>query len=343
MKSAAPSAVPETMLALELRAYDGPAALSLERRPVQRPGRGELLVRMSAAPIGPADLMFMRGLHATKKRLRNVPGFEGSGVVVATGPGLSARFMLGRRVACTATPHGDGTWAEYMCTTVQQCVPLRSRVALSDQASMTINPFAACVMLDFAQRNGHRAFVQTAAAGALGRMVVRLARRRGVKVLAVVRRFEQAAPLRALGAAEALSEEAPDFEARLAEACKRHDAKLAFDMVGGPLTGRVLRALPPGGCVQSAGMLSREEMVVSPRDVVFEAKRIEGFYLDAVLRTYSLPQVLRMAFSIQRRITSDFETTVRRRVPLSEFRPAIADYEQSMSAGRILFAPELDS
>ncbi|MCP5532751.1 MAG: alcohol dehydrogenase catalytic domain-containing protein, partial [Akkermansiaceae bacterium] len=51
---------------------------SLEPR---EPGPGEVLVRMCAAPINPADLNTIEGTYGVKLELPATPGIEGSGVV----------------------------------------------------------------------------------------------------------------------------------------------------------------------------------------------------------------------------------------------------------------------
>ncbi|HEU4597223.1 MAG TPA: alcohol dehydrogenase catalytic domain-containing protein, partial [Pyrinomonadaceae bacterium] len=167
--------IPATMRALELRDYEDADALALVERPVPRPGEGEALVRIAATPINPSDLMFVRGLYGQKKRLPVVPGFEGSGVVVEAGDGMMGRYLKGKRVACAAPFDGDGTWAEYMLTPAALCIPLDARTELESAASMIVNPFTAWALLARARRLGAKAVVQTAAASALGRMVVRLA------------------------------------------------------------------------------------------------------------------------------------------------------------------------
>src|SRR4051812_14523408 len=107
------SALPETMRALCLTAYDGrPESLQMTEMPVPKPAAGQVLVRVAAAPINPSDLMFVRGLYGVKKPLPAVPGFEGSGTVVAAGS-LAGRLLVGRRVGCVPNPATDGTWAEY--------------------------------------------------------------------------------------------------------------------------------------------------------------------------------------------------------------------------------------
>ena len=69
---------------------------------------------MEGSPINPSDLGFISGRYPTGKKLPCTPGFEGSGVVVASGGGFRAWMLRGKRVACFAKENGDGTWAEYM-------------------------------------------------------------------------------------------------------------------------------------------------------------------------------------------------------------------------------------
>ena len=88
--------IPDAMQAAVLHAYDGaPDSLRIETRPVPRPQRGQVLVKMTAAPINPSDLMFLKGLYGVRKPLPVVPGWEGAGRVVATGDDWLSR-QIGR-------------------------------------------------------------------------------------------------------------------------------------------------------------------------------------------------------------------------------------------------------
>nr|MCU0493772.1 alcohol dehydrogenase catalytic domain-containing protein [Chloroflexaceae bacterium] len=95
--------IPRTMRALELQNYDGgPEGMQVVEKMLPALKPGEVLIRMTAAPINPSDLMFVRGMYGIKKELPVVPGLEGSGTVVAGGGGLAATALVGRRVACAA-------------------------------------------------------------------------------------------------------------------------------------------------------------------------------------------------------------------------------------------------
>src|SRR5215469_18017528 len=202
------AAIPTTMRAVVLHRYEigSYALLALEERPTPQPGKGEVLVRMAASPINPSDLASLQGLYGVQKALPMVPGIEGSGTVVRTGSGFLARRLLGKRVACAAGA-GDGAWAEYMVAPALQCSPLPASVNDEQGAMRIVNPYTAWAHLQIVRQAGARTIVQTAAASTLGRMVVRLARLRGVWVINVVRRDAQAEALRTLGADHILNSE----------------------------------------------------------------------------------------------------------------------------------------
>src|SRR5262249_16191769 len=239
--------IPETMRAVQLRAYDGgPESISIAKIPVPHPGPGQVLVRVAASPINPSDVMFVRGLYGFKKPLPAIPGFEGSGTVVESGSGLMARVLKGRRVACHAADPkiAGGMWAEYLVTSAQACVPLRNDVAIEEAATMLVNPLSAWAMMDEVRRGRHRALVQTAAASALGRMLIRLGQKFAVSTINVVRRAEQVRLLRDLGAEHVLDSSSPDFDANLCQLCHKLDASIGFDAVAGEMSARVLHAQP---------------------------------------------------------------------------------------------------
>jgi NADPH:quinone reductase-like Zn-dependent oxidoreductase len=114
--------IPTKMRAVVL--VESGANPSIAEIPVPQPGPGEVLVKMFASPINPSDLAFLAGGYGIKKEFPVVPGFEGSGTVVASGKGILPKLWLGKKVACAASPKYNGCWAEYMVTSAGSCVPL---------------------------------------------------------------------------------------------------------------------------------------------------------------------------------------------------------------------------
>lgn len=333
--------IPDVMRAAVLHAYDGaPESLRIETRPVPKPGRGQVLIKMVAAPINPSDLMFLKGLYGVQKPLPVVPGWEGMGRVVATGDDWLSRHLLGKRVACAAPDKHDGTWAEYMLTTARRCIPLEDTVPDEQGAMLIVNPLTAWALMDIARKDGARAFVQTAAASAVGRMLVRLSQHFRITGVHIVRREEQVELLRSMGATYVLNSETPDFEAQLREVCHQLQATIAFEAVSGMLAARVLKGMPDGSRLILYGALSESPVMADPRDLIFQRKRVEGFWLADWLSGRSVIGQIRLAKQIQRALGDLLRTEVAACYPLSEVHRALTDYQASMTAGKRLIVME---
>ena len=334
--------IPTTMRAVELRSFERtPESIIVAEKPVPRPGQGQVLVKMAAAPINPSDLAFLRGLYGVKKSLPAVPGLEGSGVVVAAGGGLQARWLLGRRVACSASPSGDGTWAEFMVTSAALCFPLSKGVSLEQGAMLFVNPLTAWALMDLARREGHRALVQTAAASALGRMILRLGVRFGIQVVHIVRRDEQVELLRSLGAEHVLNSSHPGFDSDLQRLCAQLRASLALDAVACEMTNRLARALVPGGRVLVYGALEKGPCQVDPGLMIFAGKSVEGFWLKNWIGKSSLVAQFLAIRNVQKLLGSDLKSEVQAQLPLEEVAKALELYATGMTRGKVLLVPAL--
>src|SRR5450830_690698 len=104
---------------------------------------------MAAAPINPSDLGSLSGVgYRGERQFPFIPGLEGSGTVVEAGDGILPHLLNGRNVACSALLTGDGTWAEYMVTSAQSCIPLNRNVSLEQGAMLLVNPLTALAMLE---------------------------------------------------------------------------------------------------------------------------------------------------------------------------------------------------
>jgi len=331
--------ISSNMRAIELRAFDGKfASLALVDKPVPRPANGQVLVRIAAAPINPSDLMFLRGMYI-KKKLPVVAGFEASGIVVAAGSGFMARFLLGKRVACVAPYDGDGTWAEYMVTSANFCIPLRKNVSFEQGASLIVNPLTAWALMDMAKRGRHQAVIQTAAASALGKMIIRLGQRLVIPVINIVRRQEHAELLQSLGAKYALNSSASNFNDDLKKLCHDLQASLAFDAVAGEMAGRVLHAMPKQGRIIIYGGLSEQPCLLDPRAFIFDDKHVDGFWLSTWLQHRNPLSRVRTAMQMQKFLATDLKTEIRARLPLKEVVNGLEQYTSGMTEGKILFIP----
>ncbi len=246
----------------------GELQVSLVPVTLPEPGPNEVLVRVEAAPINPSDLglLFsaadmskavvsgsadrpvvtapiaeaaMKGLAARLDMPMPV-GNEGAGTVVAAGSSPAAQALLGKTVALI----GGAMYARLRVMAAEQCLPLPEGATAADGASCFVNPLTALGMVETMRREGHRALVHTAAASNLGQMLNRICLADGIALVNIVRKPEQAALLRANGAAYVCDSSSPTFMSELTEALVATGATIAFDATGGGrLAGQILGAM----------------------------------------------------------------------------------------------------
>jgi NADPH:quinone reductase-like Zn-dependent oxidoreductase len=229
-----------------------------------------------------------------------------------------------------------GAWAEYAVCAAARCIPLRHRVSYEQAAGLIVNPLTALALIDIAKRGRHKAVVSTAAAGALGRMLFRLATAQGMEVINVVRHAQQAALLRNLGAKYVLNSTDDSFPSALQALSHQLRATIAFDAVAGPMLRTVFEAMPAGSELVPYGVLAEEPVTFDARSLVIEDKRLSGFYLGNYAARRGLLATLRDIIRVQRLIGSDLQTTIHRRMPLIAAQEAVALYRQDMTSGKVL-------
>ena len=330
------------MRALELTAYDGLEALRVVERDVPEPGPGQVVVRVEAAPANPSDVEFVHGRYGFRRPLPTVPGFEGSGTVVA-GVGEHAEALIGSRVAFVVLDGGSGTWAEHALTEAAVCIPLAPEVSSEQGATLVISPFTAWALVEVAQQGGHGAIVSTAAASALGRMLLRLAERVGLDVVHVVRRGEQVAELGALGARHVLSTDDPAFDADLTRLCHDLGATLAVDAVAGEMPGRLLRAMPQGSTVVVYGVLAGQSATVPVGELIYRGARVQGFWLTHHLAGLDVAGLTALAQQVQEVVATDLRTEVGSTVGLDGAVAAIREHQGRAGGSKVLLTPSTSS
>ena len=329
------------MTAVQLDAVGQP--LSVRDIPVPKPAKGEVLVKMTASPINPSDLAFLVGGYTFKTGLPVTPGNEGSGVVLASGGGFMAGRLNGKRVACFAREGMGGAWADYMVTDASFCVPIGNNIDLEQASMALINPLTALAFINIAKKGKHPAFLNTAAASALGQMLIKLANRHGIPLINVVRKESQVELLKSKGAIHVLNSSDRRFIKNLNELSHTLHARLFFDAVGGPLLGQLLMAAPHGTTILSYGRLSSEPCTIEPGALILHRKNINGFFLRDWMKSRNLIQVLRDIRKVKSLLKSDMHTDIKMRSSLSQVNEALETYKSEMTGGKILLMPALSA
>src|SRR3954468_1945983 len=158
--------------------------LRVDTRPWPTPAANEVVVKMSAAPINPADLNQIEGKYPARAELPATPGFEGAGVVVELGAdvhGLTSGTLV-------ILPHNVGTWRDAVSVKAEDLVVVPDGIEPVQAAMLKINPLTAWRLLhDYVDLRKGDWVIQNAANSAAGRDVIQISHQLGYKTVSVVR------------------------------------------------------------------------------------------------------------------------------------------------------------
>lgn len=332
------------MRAVRLHAYDGrPESMKVEEVPVPTPKKGQVLVKITAASINPSDLLYIRGQYGFTRSIPTVPGFVGAGIVVAAGPGLFGKLLLGKRIACGGE-EDNGTWAEYCCSKAMQSLKLSKKIDDEQGSMLLVNPITAMAMLQEARSRGHKALINTAAASSVGKLMNRFSKRYNYPVINIVRWEKEADELREIGAKHILNSSDPDFIQQLSSLSEKLQATIAFDAVSGRMPGQLIDAMPVGSMVYIYGRLSSEPMQIDPWKLLFQKKVVRGFWFPEWVEEKGNLQTLAVIRKVLKEFDAGLASHVSERFPLEKIHEAIAAYDNNLndknaSQGKIVLVP----
>ena len=321
----------------ELEALEPYVTLDVVPVPVPKPS--QLLIKVSLASINPSDVMFLKGMYGQPRQKGHPAGFEGIGIVVAAGDELLAKSFVGKRVAFAAGLTGWGSWAEYAVAEAGACIPLTETVRDEDGAAMIVNPLTALAMFDIVRQEGEKAFILTAGASQLGKLIISLAWEEGFRPIAIVRRDDQIPLLREIGAAHVLNAEDANYRASLKEILKAEQPRIFLDAVTGPPASGIFHLMPRHSRWIIYGRLDPSVTVIpEPGQLIFQAKRIEGFWLPEWMRQ-SRERREHAAAEAQKRFSDGrWSTTVTAIVPLSDAMKRVPE-ELGKPNGKVFIRP----
>ncbi|MFD9563030.1 NADP-dependent oxidoreductase [Streptomyces sp. NPDC059994] len=228
-----------TMRAVDLNAYGGPEVLELVEVARPEPRADEVLVRISAAGVNPADWRIRSG---EVRRFGEPPftlGLDLSGTVEAVGPEVS-RFRPGDHVFGVAFPP-HGSYAEYAAVPETALALAPTALDLVHAAALPVTGLTAWqALVRTAQvREGQRVLVH-AAAGGIGHLAVQIAKAHGAYVVGTARSPHHAF-LQDLGIDDVVDYTEADFAKRLS------GIDIVIDPISGDYGPRSLEVLAPGG------------------------------------------------------------------------------------------------
>jgi NADPH:quinone reductase-like Zn-dependent oxidoreductase len=299
------------------RAGNPGEVLRVAEIPPPKIGDGQVLVRVDARPVQPADLFFIRGQYRIKPKFVQVAGLEGAGVVLDSG---RSAIRAGTRVAF----RWPGTWAELAAIPAERLIRIPDEVPNTVACQISLNPVTAWALLDEVGVSPGDWVVITAGASTVSRLVAAIARHRGVHVIGVVR-ANAAEGARRSPADLVLSVQDSGLIERISRAAGDDKVAALLDSVGGPLIARLFSVLRPGARIVAYGTQQREPAQVTNAMLVYSNLTWMGFGIDrwlAALESHRYAEMLEDLWSMIRLGT--MKLTVHSIHSLEHFKEALA-------------------
>ena len=269
------------MRAVVVDEFGPPERLRVAAVPPPRPGPGEVLVEVHAAPVNYVDLLVVGGTYQFLPARPFIPGKGPAGVVTALGPGVAAP-RVGERVLAMAE---EGGYAEAVAIRADQCYRLPPRMSFAEAASLSLVYDTAWFALrERARVAPGETVLVLGASGGVGRAAVQLARAIGTRVLAGISRPERTAAARAAGADAVIDLSRENLRDSLREqvraATDGRGADVILDPLGGEVFTAALRAIAWGGRLVVIGFAAGPVPTVRANYLLLKNIEISGLQIS---------------------------------------------------------------
>lgn len=262
------------MRAIHFTEHGGYDRLQLIDLPKPQPQDGQVLVRITAASITPADNVIRLGKMPFVQRLPHIPGVSGAGVIEQAG---ASSLPIGTPVIMVGMYgfQNDGTWREYMAVPPYEVTPLPDTLTAVEAAGLNesyLTAYAGLVQGGF--QAGQRVLIP-AVGGGVGNAAVQLARvMNAAQIITTAGTHEKAEKARSLGYQNVIDLSHESLSARVRELTNGEGVHLAVDSVGGNITGQALASLARRGTLSALGYSGGVDAMINLTDLLWKGARI---------------------------------------------------------------------
>jgi trans-2-enoyl-CoA reductase len=325
----------KTINAAVYEKHGNPAdVLRVETRPWPTLAADEAVVKMSAAPINPADLNQIEGKYPIRAELPATPGFEGAGVVIDIGANIT-NISPG---ALVILPHNVGTWRDAVAVKADELVVVPAGIEPVYAAMLKINPMTAWRLLhDYVDLEKGDWLIQNAANSAAGRAAVHIAHELGYKTVNIVRRAELIDELHAEGG-DVVLVDGENLREEVKVATSGAPIRLGLNAVGGDSALRLANCLAPESTLVTYGAMSLQPLKIPNGLLIFKDLRFRGIWINKWYDNATKQErmeAFRPLFEMAKR--GLLKTKVEKAYPLMEAKAAVTHAAQGKRSGKIIF------
>jgi NADPH2:quinone reductase len=263
------------MKAIQVSEFGGPEQLVLHDVAEPQPKAGEVLIRLHAAGVNPADTYMRSGTYAVKPALPYIPGMDGAGEVLAVGGGVTA-FRAGDRVYVGGPL--CATYAEQTACVEQHVHPLPQNISFKQGAAIGV-PYATAYRALFQKARvqpGETVFVH-GASGGVGLAALQLAKAHGATAIGTAGTDHGRKLVRDNGADDVLDHSSPEMAKQLHDVTGGKGPNVILEMLANVNLARDLQMIGRYGRIVVIG--NRGNIEINPRDAMARDVIVYGMVL----------------------------------------------------------------
>jgi putative PIG3 family NAD(P)H quinone oxidoreductase len=328
------AALPPTMTAIEIPSFGGPERLVPGSRPVPRPGKGELLVKVAAAGVNRPDVLQRQGHYNPPPGTTDIPGLEIAGTVVALGPGVSG-WKEGDTVCALLA---GGGYAEYAAAPAPQCLPVPRGFSMIEAAALPETVFTVWTnVFERGRLQRGESFLVHGGSSGIGTTAIQLASAWGARVFATAGDDAKCRACETLGAEKCVNYRSEDFVEVVGKLTDGKGVDVILDMVGGDYVARNLALLGLEGRLVQIAFLRSPKVELNLMPVMLKRLTFTG----STLRARSVEQKGAVARGVRENVWPLIEAgkvkpVIHKTFPLREAAAAHRLMESSAHIGKIV-------
>jgi NADPH:quinone reductase-like Zn-dependent oxidoreductase len=303
----------------------GIAGLTLKEHDEPKPGPREILIRMRANSLNFRELLVLSGNYPLPVKPDVVMGADGSGEVVAAGPGVS-RVKVGDKIAASMFPRWidgpidweyapqlggslDGLLTEFVVLNEDAVVHIPEHLSFDEAATLPCAGVTAWNALTGARRLQAGDTVLTLGSGSVSLFALQFAKLFGARVIATTSSDEKASRLKAAGADAVINyRTTPAWHLAVRELTGGRGVDQVVDIGGGTLE-QSIQASALNGQINFIGRLSDAASKidisllynsVATLRVIFAGNRAQFITMNRAIAVNRLKPIIDRVFSFDK-------------------------------------------
>ncbi|XP_049640446.1 quinone oxidoreductase PIG3-like [Suncus etruscus] len=246
------------MLAVHFDNPGGPENLYIKEVPTPKPGKGEILLKVTASALNRADLLQRQGQYSPPPGASNILGLEASGHVAELGPGCQGSWKIGD--AAMALMPGGGQ-AQYVTVPEGFLMPVPEGLSLAEAAAVPEAWLTAFQLLNCVGKvkEGETVLIH-AGTGGVGTAAIQLTRMFKAVPLVTTSPQDKIEMAKKLGAEAGFDYKKDDFSEGALKLTQGVGVNVILDCIGGSYWEKNINCLAPDGRWVLYGLMGGAEV-----------------------------------------------------------------------------------